>query len=219
MNDKKQEESPLNEMISATDMVDLKRDMQNAQLTDWLQKNQQQLIAGAVVFVLLLVGFSLWQEQQRTMKGSAALIYMKAVNTSDEAARNSLLDSVITDYASTGYATLAKLRKATSSDAAVKQENLEALIANKGAPELVWQARLDLAELHIASGQTEAAAKVLEERLGKQYEQARFYLLSRLATDDQEKAELIQKSLDAESLDNDLVAELEAELALLRVIK
>ena len=219
MNKKKQEEIPLEEMISATDMVELKRDMQSAQVTDWLQKNQQQLIAGAVVFVLLLVGFSLWQEQQRTIKGSAALLYMKAVNTADETERGFLLDSVIKDYAETGYATLAKLRKAASKDAAVKQTYLETLISSHGAPELAWQARLDLAELHIDNGQLEAAEIVLEERLGKQYEQARFYLLSRLASDNQEKADLIQKSLDAESFDNDLVAELEAELALLRAAK
>ena len=219
MSEKKQEDTPVEEHISANDMIELKRDMQSAQVTDWLQKNQQQLIAGAVVFVLALVGFSLWQEQQRTIKGSAALLYMKASNTTDAAERGFLLDSVIKDYAETGYATLAKLKKTTAQDAAVKQANLEALINAKGAPELAWQARLDLAELHIANGQSEEAAKILESRLGKQYEQARFYLLSRITTDANAKTELIQKSLDAESHDNDLVAELEAELALLRAEK
>ncbi len=219
MNDKKQENNPIEEIISAEDLVELKRDMQSAKVTEWLHKNQQQLIAGAVVLVLLLVGFSLWKEQQLAQKNSAALIYMKAVNTTDAAQRKALLDSVIKDYADTGYAILARLKQAGSDDVVEKIAGLEALVNSKGAPEVVWQARLDLAEVHMATGNIEEARKLLAVSSGKYYEQARYYLLSRITTDAAEKAELIQKSLDSESSDNDLVAQLEAELAVLRAAK
>ena len=219
MKDKKQEETPLEPVISATDLVELKRDMQSAQVVDWLHKNQQQIIAAAVVFLLVLVGLSLWKEQQITQKSSAALLYMKATNTQDASQGSALLDSVMKDYADTGYATLAQLQKAKHADAASKRSSLEALINGHGAPELAWQARLDLGELLIAEGKAEEAKAVLDVRTGKQYEQMRFYLLSRLAVDTAEKETLIQKSLDAESNDNDLSVMLKAELATLRATK
>jgi len=214
--DKKQENNPMEALISAEDMIELKRDMQNAKVTEWVQKNQQQLIAGAVVFVLLLAGFSLWKEQKLAEKNAAALVYLKAINATDGAEQKALLDSVNRDYAETGYATLAKLKQATSGDSETRVAALKALIAGHSAPELIWQSRLDLAALYIAEGKADEAKLLLEERCGKSYEQLRYYLLSRIATDQQEKAELIQKSLDAESNDNDLAAELETELALLR---
>ncbi len=219
MNDKKQENNPLEEIITAEDMVELKRDMQSAKTIEWLHKNQQQLIAGAIVFVLVLVGFSLWKEQQLAQKNSAALLYMKATNTADAVQRNALLESVVKDYGNTGYATLARLQQAASDDSAVKTAALEMLLASQGAPELVWQARLDLAELYITENKPDEARKLLQAPSGKSYEQARYYLLSRTAANDAEKAEFIQKSLDAESNDNNLVAKLESELALLRAAK
>jgi predicted negative regulator of RcsB-dependent stress response len=219
VNDKKQENNPVEETISAAEMVELKRDMQSAKVTDWLQKNQQQIIAVAIVFVLALVGFSLWKEQQITQKSSAALLYMKATNMTDDVQRMALLDTLINDYANTGYATLAQLQKIKTGDAQTKEASLKLLVNSKGAPELVWQARLDLAELLINKGKIEEAAKVLEERLGKQYEQARYALLSTIASDKSERVTLIQKSLDATSNDNNLKVRLEAELALLRAEK
>ena len=177
MNDKKQENNPVEEAITAEDMVELKRDMQSAKTIEWLQKNQQQLIAGAIIFVLVLVGFSLWKEQQLAQKSSAALLYMKAINTVDTMQRSALLESVVKDYNSTGYATLAKLQQATNDDSSVKIAALETLIAGHGAPELVWQARLDLAEVYIAENKSDEAKKLLQVPSGKAYEQFRYYLL------------------------------------------
>jgi predicted negative regulator of RcsB-dependent stress response len=217
VNDKKQEKAPVEGLVMAADLVDLKRDMQSAKIIAWLQYNQQQLIAGAVILVLLLVGYSLWQEQQRTQKESAALMYIKATNTADAEQRDGLLDSVIKDYAGTGYATLAVLQK--SKDGEARKAALETLLLNKGAPEVVWQASLDLAEIHIAEGRNDEAKTLLDVHFGKHFEQPRYYLLSRIAMDADEKMMLIQKSLDAESHDNDLLVELEAELALLKASK
>lgn len=219
MNNKKEQNAPVEGIVDGTDFVELKRDMQSAKLLAWLEYNQQQLIAGAIVVVLALVGVSLWKEQQLTEKNSAALVYMKAMNTTDETQRAMLLDTVTQDFSDTGYAVLAKLQKIKISDAPEKQALLRSLVASKIAPEFVWQARLDLAELLIVEGKDAEAEEVLAERLGKQYEQARYALLASLTQDKNEKATLIQKALDAVSNDSDLVANLEAELASLRIEK
>lgn len=219
MKKKKEENAPVEGIIDGTDFVELKRDMQSAKVIAWLEYNQQQLIAGAIVLLLALVGVSVWKEQQLTEKNSAALLYMKAINTADETQRASLLDTVTSEYAGTGYAVLAKLQKIKISDAPEKQELLRSLIASKVAPEFAWQARLDLAELLIIEGKDAEAEEVLAERLGKEYEQARYGLLASLTEDKAEKATLIQKALDAVSNDSDLVASLEAELASLRLEK
>jgi len=216
---KKEENAPVEGIIDGTDFVELKRDMQSAKIIAWLEYNQQQLIAGAIVLLLALVGVSLWKEQQLTEKNSAALLYMKAMNTADEAQRANLLDTVTKDFADTGYAVLAKLQKIKLSDAPEKQELLRSLIASKVAPEFIWQARLDLAELLITEGKAAEAKEILSERLGKQYEQARYALLASLTEDKAEKASLIQKALDAVSNDSELVTHLEAELASLRLEK
>jgi len=219
VNNKKQENSPAEEAISAVDMVELKRDMQNAKFTEWLHKNQQQLIASVVVLALVLIGLSLWKEQEFSQKSSAALLYMKAVNTADETQRTALLDAVIKDYSVTGYATLAQLQKVKSNDGQTKEASLKSLTNIDASPELVWQARLDLAELYIAEGKADEAKQMLEAKLGKQYEQTRYYLLSQVTSDRDEKIKWIEKSLAATSNDNELVAELETSLALLRAEK
>jgi len=219
VNKKKQDNTPIEGMIDATDIVELKRDMQSAKLIAWLEYNQQQLIAGAVVLVLILVGVSLWKEQKLSQKNSAALVYLKAVNMQDVEQHNALLDSVIKDYSTTGYAVLAKLQKLKSSETEEKQTLLESLIHAEIAPELIWQARLDLADLLIAEGKPKEAQEILSERLGKQYEQARYAKLASIAEDKHEKASLIQKSLDAASNDAELVASLESELAMLQAAK
>ena len=216
MSNKKQEEAPVEGVIDGTDFVELKRDMQSAKVIAWLQYNQQQLIAGAVVLVLALVGSSLWQAQQASQKEAAALVYIKATNTTNTEERNALLDSVISEYPDSGYATLATLQRSASPSVDEQEAALQALIDAKSAPEFVWQARLDLAELFMAKNDYEQAKEVLSPRVGTQYEQARFALLARLTDDADEKMTLIQKALDAASNDNDLKATLEAELAQLK---
>ncbi|MDQ7001336.1 MAG: tetratricopeptide repeat protein [Ghiorsea sp.] len=217
MNKKKEENVPVEGIVDGTDFVELKRDMQSAKIVAWLEYNQQQLIAGAIVVVLALVGASLWKEQQLTEKNSAALLYMKAMNTADETQRAMLLDTVTQEFSDTGYAVLAKLQKIKISDAPEKEALLRSLVASKVAPEFIWQARLDLAELLIVEGKDAEAEEVLAERLGKQYEQARYALLASLTEDKNEKATFIQKALDASSNDSDLVANLEAKRASLRI--
>jgi len=105
------------------------------------------------------------------------------------------------------------LQKLRLSDDATKRTLLETIMKAEVAPEFIWQARLDLAELLVREGKKDEAEQLLEQRLGKQYEQARYALLANITDDQDKKIEWIQKALDAPSHDNDLVAALEAELA------
>lgn len=219
MSKKKQENAPVEGIIDGSEFVELKRDMQSAKLIAWLQYNQQQLIAAGVVLVLALVGSSLWQAQQQTQKEAAALMYIKATNTLDAEERYAFMDSVIKEYPDSGYATLARLQNSAVQDVEAQKAALQALIDNKGAPEFVWQARLDLASIYVAEGDVEKAKEMLNSRLGKHYEQARHAMLAKTASNADEKMDYIQKALDAESLDNDLKANLEAELAQLKASK
>ncbi len=216
MNKKTQENTPIEGTVTSTDMVELKRDMQHAKISQWLESNQQSLIAGVIVVVLLLVGSSLWKEQQRTQQESAALVYMKASNIKDESQREALLSAVRQDYADTGYAALAMLRQGGGEDEAVKIASLNMLMTQQNTPEIAWQARLDLAELYIYQENIEAASSLLQTRLGKHYEQARYALLASVAQDENAQMNWLQKALDAESHDQDLRTELEAKLALLQ---
>lgn len=216
MNMKTKDLNPTEIEISVDDMVELKRDMQSAHVAAWLQKNQQQLIAGVLVFVVVLIGLALWKEQRVAQREAAALAYLQATNSQDEAERNALLAAVVSEYPDSGYAVLADMQQGKAADIQTRTTHLLALTEHQGGPEIQWQARLDLAELYIAQGNADQAKALLDKRMGKHYEQARFFLLSQVATDSAEKMTLIQKSLDAETHDNDLVARLEADLATLK---
>ncbi|MDQ6988394.1 MAG: tetratricopeptide repeat protein [Mariprofundaceae bacterium] len=216
MNKKTPENTPIEGTITSTDMVTLRRDMQQEKITAWFASNQQSLIASVIVLAVLLIGISLWQEQQRSQQESAALVYLKATNINDEAQRDALLDAVRQDYAGTGYAVLATVRQSNHPDVAIQIAALTTLMGHQKTPEIAAQARLDLAELHIGQGDIAAAAEVLKTRLSKHYEQVRYALLASISEDDGEKATWLQKAVDAESHDNDLLAELETELALIK---
>ncbi len=216
VSNKKEEKAPVEGIVDGTDFVELKRDMQSAKIVAWLQYNQQQLIAGVVTFVLILVGISLWKEREQSQKEAAALMYIEAVNKSNAEERYALLDSVVKTYPDSGYATLANLQKEAQPNTDEKKAALQALIDAHGAPEFVWQAKLDLAEVYLAEQDVAQAEALLDKRFGKHYEQARFALLVRTANNNAEKIELLEKALAAESHNKDLKAALESELAKLQ---
>ncbi|MDX8381911.1 MAG: tetratricopeptide repeat protein [Ghiorsea sp.] len=219
MNKKKVENSPVEGIVDGTEFVELKRDMQSAKVIAWLEYNQQQLIAGAVVIVLMLVGISLWKERELAHKEAAALMYIKAINNTNAEEKAALLDSVIKTYPDTGYATLAGLQQNSSANVDKRKEALKMLIATQGAPEFSWQARLDLASLYMAEGESDKVSELLESHMGKHFEQARYALLAEASLTPDEKIVFLQKAVDAETHDKDLTANLEAQLALLKAAK
>lgn len=202
----------------AAEMEELKRDMRSAQIVDWMQNNQQQLIAGVVAVLLILAGGSLWLERNKSQKDSAATLYHQALASSDAEKKKAMLEMVIKDYGDTGYGLLANLYMAKLADQ--PEAYLKALINSAAStPELAWQARLDLAEWYLANGKTAEANAQLSERVGKQYEQLRHYLMAEASTDAAEKRKHLQMSLDSESNDQLLKDRVENMLAELGAVE
>jgi len=202
-----------NSSAFASELEELKRDMRSAKVIDWMQQNQQQLIAAGVALLLVLAGGSLWMERNKAQTESAAALYHQGIAASDAGKQRELLEMVTKDYAGSGYAALAHLYLAKLVEDPV--EHLNALIHSGSTPELAWQARLDLAEWFISKGQNSDASAQLAEPVGRQYEQLRYYLLAEVADSADDKRQNLQMSLDAESNDSllkDRVEKLLSEL-------
>jgi predicted negative regulator of RcsB-dependent stress response len=196
----------------AAEMEELKREMRSAKIVDWAQNNQQQLIAGVVAILLMLVGGSLWLEHNKSQKNSAATLYHQALAFTDAEQKKAMLEMVIKDYGDTGYGSLAHLYMAKLSDH--PEAHLNALINSAAStPELAWQARLDLAEWHLGQGNTDEVKKLLAESVGKQFEQLRHYLLAEASSDTAEKQKHLQMSLDSASNDAFLKSRVESQLS------
>ncbi len=212
---KNQSEKPMQEGVSidavlGEEMEELKRDMRSAKITNWFEKNQQQLIAGVVIVLLVMAAAGLWSEKQKAYKESAAMMYFQALSVADNSQRQALLESVVKDYADTGYAILAHVRLAPLADT---EKNLLAVIENDDAtPEIRWQARLDLAEFYITHNKIDESRSLLQESVGEQYQQLRYALLAKISSGNSKK-EYLQKALDATSNDAVLKSDLEAKLA------
>lgn len=198
--------------VKDSDIEELKREMRSAQWTNWVEANQKLLMgaAGALVVVLLAAGF--WIEQDRAHSATAATVYQQAVSEADASKKQLLLQNVSRDFSSSSYGALALMQLA-GVDSANAEVHLHALIAHaKAMPEWVWQARIDLAEMKIAAGDKAAALALLDQKVGNQYQQVRYYLLAQIATDETQKQEYLQKALDAASVDAELKEKIESQM-------
>ncbi|MDX8408312.1 MAG: tetratricopeptide repeat protein [Mariprofundaceae bacterium] len=212
MSEKNQQNQPTEAPLDA-EMAELKRDMRSAQLTAWLEANTQSLIAGVIALVIVLIGGGLWIEHSKTERASAATVYQQALGEKDADKKVALLKKVVSDFSGSSYATMAEMLMANFDDKH-SEAHLQAVIhASNAMQEWVWQARLDLAELKLQAGDKAAARSVLEEQVGKQYEQLRQYLLAEASDDVAEQQMHLQKALDAPSLDNDLKSKIESMLS------
>jgi len=191
-----EDKSPMQE-----EMDELKREMRSAKWFEWAQSHQKHLIGAVAALVIGLAGSGLWIERDRSQAESAATLYQQAVNTTNTANKQVLLENVSSQFSSTSYAALAMMQLARV-DQANAATHLKNLIANSHAmEEWVWQARLDLAEINIANGDKAAALALLEQMMGKQYQQLRYYLLATLSDDAAQKTTYLQQALDAQSND------------------
>jgi len=203
-------EQPVHDTVLEGELVDLKKDMQQAKIADWMQRNQQALMLAVGVVVMVMFAVGLWADHQKKQKESAAMMYYQGIANTDASKQKVLLEKVITDYGDTGYAILAHLRLAPEVDT---DKHLQALMDHASvAPELRWQAELDLAEYWIEQGKLDQARQVLNKHVGQDYAQYYYYLLSKTATGDAQK-EALQKSLDAVSHDEVLKERVATALA------
>jgi len=208
---KKPEQEPVD--VSHEEMDELKRDMRSAQLTAWAQANQNKLIAGVVVFILLLVGISMWKEHRQAQRASAATLYHQALAAPQGGDRTSLLQTVMRDYDNTVYGGLSRLLLAASGDEQADAYLQEVLDRSDMDAGIKMQARLDLAQLHLNKGEKAEARKLLATRGGADYEQLRHYLLAQAADSDAERLQHLQKARDAVANDAELSKRIEQEIS------
>ncbi len=218
MSEKKQDQKPQDapaqpNEASDVEIAELKRDMRSAQVTAWLEENTQTLIAGVIAVVLALIAGGLWLEHVKSERASAATLYQQALVEKDAAKKQTLMQKVVSDFSGSTYATMAEMQLAALDDAHA-EEHLQAVMhASSAMPEWVWQARLDLAELKLEAGDRAAARTLLQESVGRQYEQLRQYLLAMSSDSEAERADHLHKALDAPSLDSELKDRIESLLA------
>ncbi len=204
--------SPKGEPHSAFDIEELKRDMRNAQLVDWARQHRSQLIAAAVVFVLLLVGAVLWINKTRAERNTAATIYYQALSLVKDSDRLKVLQALVGKHLGTAYTPLAEMQLAHL-DPQHAEAHLKAVIDNaKSMPEWVWQARLDLARLRIGEGQPAKALPLLQDSVGAAYEQLRQSLLADASSDPADKIRHLKLAQAAQSYDHALKQRIDNEL-------
>ena len=199
--------------VKDADMQELKREMRSAQWTNWVEANQKLLMGAAAAVLVALLAAGFWIEQDRALSATAATVYQQAVGETDLSKKQALLQSVSRDFSSSSYGVMALMQLA-GTDSANAEVHLQAVIAHdKAMDEWVWQARIDLAEIRIAAGDSAAAQQLLDQQVGGQYQQIRYYLLAQISTDEGQKQEYLQKALDAPSAnDAALIEKIEIQM-------
>jgi len=204
MNDKTSEKvtvMPEDNAPLQEELDELKREMRSAKWMDWAQAHQNHIIGAVAGLIIVLIAGGLWLEKNQTQSEAAATLYQQAVNEKDQTTKLAMLEKLTSQFSSNSYAALAMMQLARV-DAKNAATHLQHLIQNDHASEeWVWQARLDLAEIKIAEGDKAAAKALLQQVVGKQYQQLRYYLLSEVSDDAVEKNKYLQKALDAKSND------------------
>jgi predicted negative regulator of RcsB-dependent stress response len=210
---KKPEQEPID--VSHEELEELKREMRSAQLTAWAIANQQKIIAGVVVLLMVIVGVSLWKEHRASQRASAATLYQQALNVQQVDDKRSLLQAIIKDYDDTVYGDLARLLL-VNVDEEHAAEYLQALMDRPDVDDSIkMQARLDLAQLRLDAGDKAAARELLATGGLADYEQLRHYLLAQAASDDAQRVEHLKKARDAISHDAELSQRIERQLSTL----
>ncbi|ATX81813.1 Putative negative regulator of RcsB-dependent stress response [Mariprofundus ferrinatatus] len=199
--------------VKDSDLDELKKEMRSAQWIDWVEKNQKSLIGAAAAVVVVLMAVGLWLENEQSQRATAATIYQQAMNEGDSAKKLALLQSINRDFSSSSYSALALMQLA-SVDSKNAELHLNALMAHgKAMDEWIWQARLDLAEIKLAEGDAAAAKSLLDQQVGGQYLQLRYYLMAQASGDEAEKQDYLQKAMDApSSTDAELLRKIESQI-------
>jgi len=199
--------------LAPTELEELKRDMRSAQFVAWLERHRQRLLIGLLALVVVLVGFGLWQQRGQEQSAAAAQVYMQALQERDEAKRISLFKELVASFPASAYAAMAHMQLAALEPKQL-EPHLQAVIEHARSMDMWrWQARLDLADWQLQQGRKDAARALLQERMGKAYEQRRHYLLALLAEDAASRRAHLRKAQEAESYDAELKRTIERMLA------
>jgi predicted negative regulator of RcsB-dependent stress response len=144
------------------------RDQEEA-LRNWWRENWRWILAGVVLGLGLLAGWTYYQKYRDAQADHAAKAYadfQKALAANDDAQAGKVLDSLAGEHASSAYTQEGRLllakrhAEAGRFDAAIQQ--LRQVVANSSDEELGHIAQLRLARLLIQTGKHDDALKELD---------------------------------------------------------
>ena len=133
-------------------------------LKEWWKNYGGALVLGVLLGLALLFGNKYWQEYREKQRLEASELYTQMLEQVQGAKHDAARTSgsrLLEEYRRTPYAGMAALLLARLSveanDMAAARGHLEWAIANADDPAVVHTARLRLGQLHVASGEYEAA--------------------------------------------------------------
>ena len=138
-------------------------------LKNWWSEHGRTLIAGVVLGLAGVSGWTFWQEYERDQAEVASVLFQtagEAAASGDHAAVRKAASSLLADHAGGGYAAAASLLLARSAllEGGVDEAmvHLERVLEEADVPELREVARLRLAEAYFESGAFDVALSRLE---------------------------------------------------------
>jgi predicted negative regulator of RcsB-dependent stress response len=144
-------------------------DQQLESLKKWWQENGSSIITGIILGVAVLFGAKAWFAWRENIAQQASDIYtsmMGALEQGDRMATTERAGMLISDYSSTPYAALAGLAIARlrieEGELEAARTQLQWVIDNADTDYIRTIARLRLAHVMLALGDTDAAAATLE---------------------------------------------------------
>jgi len=138
-------------------------------LKKWWKENGSMVIAGIAIGVIMIVGWRYYGNYQKTHAEYASQTYESVVQTlsttMDTTDAQAKVNELFSSYSDTPYASLSALmlakKQLQKGEMQQAMQQLEWVINNAQQTELIHIARLRLARVMLASGQTDKALEII----------------------------------------------------------
>ncbi len=149
--------------------MDQTEEEQLERLKEWWSKNGKFVIAGLVIGLATVIGLRMWTDTRNSEAEAASQQYeqlLGLVEQGDSAQAEQIAGTLLTEYSSTPYASLAKLMlarlKVEQGDLVAAATFLRQVMDNAKQEEIRQLARLRLARVLLADGKADEALSVVE---------------------------------------------------------
>ncbi len=150
--------------------MDHTEEEQLERLKEWWSKNGKYVIAGLVVGLATVIGMRLWTDSRNRTAEAASQQYEQLLHLVEQGSTGEaeqLAGTLLTQYSSTPYATLAKLMlarlKVDQADLAAAEALLRQVMEGAEQEAIREIARMRLARVLLADGKPDAAWAVIQE--------------------------------------------------------
>jgi predicted negative regulator of RcsB-dependent stress response len=138
-------------------------------LQRWWKENRSSIAGGVILGIVIIVGWSMWQSNQRAIAEQASNLYQqltRAVEAKQSESAVKLGERLIEQYGSSAYAEYARLflakLKVEAGDLSAAKKILEEELAKSDDDNLKALARLRLGRTMLAAGEIDPALKLIE---------------------------------------------------------